>query len=97
MKNTLSIQTHIGGSVQTDIVTYDHVSCMEIHRVGLYESKVLEKLVEKKYYQHIKGSWEISFPDDNWSTTQTTFDKAVEAAQMHIFSRDNNISYDGFA
>lgn len=97
MKNTLSVKLVTGGCVQTDFVTYDRVSCMEIHRAGLHDSKVLEKLLEKKYYQHIKGDWEITFPDDQWTTTKPTFEKAVEAAQMHIFSRDNNISYDGYA
>lgn len=97
MKNTLSVKTLPSGSVQTDFVTHDTVSSMEIHRAGLHDSKVLEKILEKKYYQHIKGDWEITFPDDQWTVTKPTFAKAVEAAQMHIFSRDNNISYDGFA
>lgn len=97
MKNTLTVKTLPNTCVQTDFVTADGVSIMEIHTAGVHDSRVLTKILDRKYYQHIKGSWVISFPDDGWTGTATTFEKVVDAAHMHIFNRDNNfVSYDGY-
>jgi hypothetical protein len=94
MKNRLSVKTLPDKRVQTDIQLIDGSTAMEIHIQGLYESKVLKKLLDKKFYQHFKGDWEISFPDDQWVATHSTFEKAIDAGDTHIFNRDNTISYD---
>lgn len=89
MKNTLSV-TIVNGCVRTDFVTVDGITSMEIHRADLSESKVLDKLLGKKFYQRFKGEWDISFPDDSWSASKKTFEDAIGAADIHIFNRDNS-------
>ncbi len=96
MKNTLSVTT-VNGCIQTDFVTSDGVTTMELHRAGLSESKVLDKLSQKKFYQHFKGEWFITFPDDQWAVTKPTFEDAISSAEIHIFNRDNSFpDYSGF-
>ena len=96
MKNTLSVTT-VNGCVRTDFVTTDGVTSMELHYAGLPDAKVLRKLQEKKFYQHFKGEWIISFPNDQHVIAKPTFDAAIDSAQIHIFNRDNNFpDYSGF-
>ena len=96
MKNTLSV-TIVNGCVRTDFVTTDGVTSMEIHRAGLSDAKVLSRLVDKKFYQHFKGEWIISFPDEPYTISQPTFEKLIDVAQIHIFNRDNSYpDYSGF-
>jgi len=88
MKNTLSVTT-VNESVHTEFVC-DGVTCLEIHRQGIPDAKILTKLVDKKYYQYLKGEWTIIFPNDQYSVTKPTFEAAIESAQTHIFNRDNS-------
>lgn len=97
MKNSLTVTT-VDGHVCTEFVTTDGVTTMEIHRTGLSESKVLEALLKKKFYQHFKGEWAVTFPDDQWAVNKATFEDAVSSAEIHIFNRDNSYpDYSGFA
>jgi len=95
MKNTLSVTT-VNKCVRTDFVTTDGVTSMEIHRAGLSDAKVLSKLLDKKFYQHFKGEWTITFTDEPHVISRPTFEKLIDAAQIHIFARDNSTDYSGF-
>lgn len=88
MKNTLEIRT-VKGVVETIIVTTDGVTSMEKHREWLSDEKVLELLRNKKFYQHFKGSWQITFPQEHKTFLDSTFDKVIGAALLYIFERDN--------
>jgi hypothetical protein len=72
------------------------MTMMEIHREKLSDAKVLTAILERKYYQNMKGEWTIVFPDEPHTITRPTFEKLVEAAQLHIFTRDNSIDFSGF-
>jgi len=96
MKNTLSVTT-VNGCVRTDFVTTDGVTSMEIHRAGLSDAKVLSRLLDKKFYQHFKGEWIITFPEDQWSVSKPKFEDVIASAEIHIFNRDNSYpDYSGF-
>lgn len=95
MKNTLSV-TIANGCVRTDFVTTDGVTSMEIHRAGLSDAKVLNKLLDKKFYQHFKGEWIITFSDEQHVISKPTFEALIDAAQIYIFARDNSTDYSGF-
>lgn len=96
MKNTLSVITCADGRVQTDFVTIDGVTSMEIHRKGLHDSKVLRRIQEKKFYQYFEGEWILTFPEEHKVIIKPTFDDLIASAQEYIFFRDNNIDYSGF-
>ena len=96
MNNTLSITILPDGCVKTEILTSDHVLCMEIHRNGLPDAKILTKLSDKKFYQYFRGEWHITFIDDRHVITRSTFEVAVDAAQDYIFRRDNSEDYSGY-
>ena len=96
MLNTLSVEELPDGRIKTEFVTTDGVTCMEIHRHGLSDAKVLRKLQEKKFYQYIKGAWCICFIDTPQLIHRPTFNAAIDVAQEFIFNRDNQIDYSGF-
>ena len=96
MNNKLSITTLPDGRVKTEILTSDRVLCMEIHRIGLSDAKVLTRLLEKKFYQHFSGEWYITFIDTHHAIHKPTFEVLVGAAQDYIFRRDNAIDYSGY-
>lgn len=93
MKNTLSVKT-VNGCVCTEFATIDGVTSMEIHRAGLHDSKVLHKILEKKFYQRLKGEWVIKFPESYHEIFKPTFESLIDAAQVFIFSRDNSFRHD---
>ena len=88
MKNTLEIRT-VNGVVETVIVTTDGVTVTEKHREWLSDEQVLEMLQKKKFYQHFKGTWQISFPQNYRVFQDPDFDKVVGAALRFIYERDN--------
>jgi hypothetical protein len=96
MNNILSITTLPNGCVKTEIFTSDGVSCIEIHRIGLSDAKVLYNLLNKKFYQQFSGEWFITFIDDQHVITSSTFEIAIDTAQQYIFRRDNSTDYSGY-
>jgi len=96
MNNTLSITALPDGRIKTEILTSDRASCMEIHRKGLSDARVLTKLLEKKFYQRFNGEWYITFIDNHHVIYKPTFEVAVDAAQDYIFRRDNSDDYSGY-
>lgn len=88
--NTLSISQLPNGRIKTVFVTTDSVKHMEIHRIGLADSLVLQKLANKKFYQRFLGRWFITFEDTNRLISEDKFDDAIAKAQEYIFNRDNN-------
>jgi hypothetical protein len=96
MKNTLSVITLPDKRIQTEIATLDGVTVMEIHRAGLSDAKVLTAMEERKYFQHFKGEWVLSFPEEQVVISNPKFEKVIDLAQIHIFTRDNTIDYSGF-
>lgn len=95
MKNSLTVRT-VNGCVQTEFVTTDGITTFETHRAGLDDSVILKKILDKKFYQHHKGEWIITFPDDHHVITKPTFDALIAAAQAYIFNRDSLPDYTDF-
>lgn len=96
MDNVLSIDRLPDGRIRTEIVAYDGTKIMELHRLGLHDSKVLRKLQERNYYQGFKGLWTIIFSGPTHQIQRPSFESAIDQAQEYIFMRDNTIDYDGF-
>ncbi len=94
--NTLSVDRMPDGRIRTEILLCDGTKIMELHRNGLHDSKVLRAMLERKYYQHLKGFWTINFSGPSHSIQRPSFESAVDQAQEYIFSRDNSIDYSGF-
>lgn len=96
MKNTLSI-THLpNGRYKTEITAYDGTYVMEMHRIGLHDSKILRMLLEKNYYQHFPGVWYVTFINYQHTIQRPSLESAIDQAQEYIFSRDNSVDYGGF-
>jgi hypothetical protein len=96
MKNTLSVTVLSDNRIRTDITTLDGVSVMEIHRSGLSDAKVLTAMADRKYFQHFKGEWLLTFPAEQVVLSDAKFEKVIDLAQIHIFTRDNTTDYSGF-
>jgi hypothetical protein len=69
---------------------------MEIHRLGLHDSKVLRKIKEYNYYQHFPGTWYIIFAGQQHVIHRPSLESAIEVAQEYIFARDNSTDYSDF-
>lgn len=89
MKNTLSLYRHTTGVYKTEYHFTDGCTMWELQREGLSESDVLVREVEKKYFQHLPGPWEILLPHDHKVIQDPDYAKAVQMTLRYIYDRDN--------
>jgi len=75
--------------IKTIIVTADGVEIMEIHRKGYTDSMVLQDLLNRNYFQHMKGAWSISFQGVIHVIQRDSLESAIAVAQEYIYNRDN--------
>lgn len=87
MKNILEIKS-INDFVETTITTVDGVKYWERHRSGLTDEKVLEKILNREYYQKFKEEWVISFPQEYRTISDLKFETAVFMALSYIHERN---------
>ncbi len=94
--NTLTIyQSEIfeDTRIKTIILTNDGVEIMEIHRAGFSDEDVLNDLLARNYFQHLKGSWSIVFESSPYVFQRDTFESAITIAKEFIYNRDSQSSF----
>lgn len=85
--NSLELKKHPSGNYESTIVC-NGVTTWELHPSYRTEIKVLETLRDKKYYQHYKGKWMVTLPDNYKTFTDDKLDTAIALAIAYIHERD---------
>ena len=94
--NTLTIyesEVFEDNRIKTIILTDGGVEIMEIHRAGYSDSDVLLDLLQRNYFQHLKGTWSIVFEGVPYVFQRDTFDSAITIAQEYIYNRDSQSNF----
>lgn len=86
--NTLELKKHATGSFETTIKC-DGVTSWELHPSWKTETKILETIRERKYFQHYKDEWCITLPDDHRIFRDEKLDVAIQMAIVFIQTRDH--------
>lgn len=94
MQNNLEISEPTFGSYQTDIVTSDNVTCMQIHRHGLTDIEILQKLIAAKHYQNFAGTWTITIPAEQKVFSGKDFNTVANLAINYMHERNNPRDYE---
>jgi hypothetical protein len=86
--NTYELKRHPSGCYQSSILC-NGVSSWELHPPHLKtDLKVLETFRDKKFYQHYKGPWTITLPDDHKIFKDDKLEIAIRMAITYINERD---------
>lgn len=85
--NTYELKRHPSGCYESTMVC-NGVTSWELHPSFRTEVKILETLRDKKYYQHYKGSWVITLPDDCRSFRDDKLDTVIAMTIAYINERD---------
>lgn len=98
MNNTLTICQILESNnrIKTKIETFDGVTIIEIHAEGFSDARILKSILEKNYYQHLKGDWCIVFPESQHIIQHASLETAIGVAQEYIINRDNYIEFTEF-
>ena len=96
MKNTLSVYIISPGTLRTEFHYADGGRMWENNRTGLSETDVLVKLLQKKIYQNLPGTWEVLLPNDQKVFQDPDFNKVVQMVLRYIYERDNPVEPEYF-
>jgi hypothetical protein len=93
--NSLELKKDPSGKFVTTIKC-NGVESWELHREGLTDEAVLKRIKERNYYQHTKGDWVVTMPDEQKVFKDAKFDTAVGMAVAYIHERDHPCWEDHF-
>lgn len=88
MINILTLKRHIEGGFVTEISS-NGAQIWERHSPMHSDETVLSNILNRQYYQHVKGKWAIVLDADNHRTEGSTFADAISLAIRFIELRDN--------